>query len=178
MLPRMVEEFEGGVSPESESASGVQGDRMGWGERRRLLAVGTLTGLALGAGAVGAAWGLSSSGGSSEPAAFTLRGTLTLTDPTPLDYDHKACRGSGGYDDIRQGAAVTVYDADGKTVAVGALGAGRYASEDSTAPCVFSVAVPDVPGGSRFYKVEVTHRGQITVTAADAQAGGFAATLG
>ena len=103
---------------------------------------------------------------------------MTLTSPTPLDYDHKACTGSGGYDDIRQGAAVTVYDDAGKVVGTGALDAGRYASEDSTAPCLFPVSVAGVPGGSRFYQVEVSHRGKVTVSAAEAKAGGFAATLG
>lgn len=136
-----------------------------------------LVGLAVGAGVVGLAWGLSS-GGLGPVQTFTLRGTMTLTGPTPLDYDHKACTGSGGYDDIVKGASVTVYDAGGKTVATGALGAGRYASEDSTAPCLFPVSVPGVPGGSKFYRVEVSHRGQITVSAADAKAGAFAASLG
>lgn len=135
-----------------------------------------IAGLVVGAGVVGLAWGLSS--GSSAPASFTLRGSLTLTSPTPLDYDHKACTGSGGFDDIVKGAAVTVYDAEGKTVATGALGDGRYASEDSTAPCVFPVVVPGVPGGSKFYRVEVSHRGQLTVSAADAKAGKFASSLG
>jgi len=119
-----------------------------------------------------------SGSGSSTPATFTLRGTMTLSDPTPLDYDHKACTGSGGYDDIVRGAAVTVYDDAGKVVGTSALGAGRYASEDSTAACVFPVRVPDVPGGSKFYRVEVSHRGQITVSAAEAKAGDFAASLG
>ncbi|WP_405883653.1 hypothetical protein OG747_36730 [Streptomyces sp. NBC_01384] len=136
-----------------------------------------LVGLAVGAGVVGLVWGLSG-GGSSTPKTFTLRGAMTLTSPTPLDYDHKACTGSGGYDDIRQGSAVTVYDAAGKVVSTGALGAGRYASEDSTAPCTFSVAVPGVPEGSKFYQVEVSHRGKITVSSAEAKAGGFAASLG
>jgi hypothetical protein len=135
-----------------------------------------IAGLVVGAGAVGLAWGLSS--GSDDAGSFTLKGALTLTSPTPLDYDHNACAGSGGYNDIVKGAAVTVYDASGKVVATGSLGAGRYASQDSTAPCVFPVAVPGVPDGSKFYRVEVSHRGQITVSSAEAKAGKFGASLG
>lgn len=126
---------------------------------------------------MGLAWGLSGSG-SSTPAAFTLRGSMTLTSPTPLDYDHKACTGSGGYADIVRGAAVTVYDDAGKVVDAGALGAGRYASEDSTAPCLFRFSMSGVPGGSKFYQVEISHRGKVTVPAAEAKAGEFASSLG
>jgi hypothetical protein len=136
-----------------------------------------LAGLVVGAGAVGLVWGLSD-GGSSAPKTFTLRGSMTLTDPTALDFDHKACGGSDGYGDIRQGAGVTVYDAEGKVLGTGALGAGRYASEDSTAPCVFAVKVPGVPEGSKFYQVEISHRGKVTVSSAEAKAGKFAASLG
>lgn len=139
--------------------------------------VAALAGLVVGAGAVGVVWAVSGSG-SSVPKSFTLRGTMTLTSPTPLDYDHKACAGSDGYSDIVEGAGVTVYDDAGKVVGTGALGAGRYASEDSTAPCVFPVSVPGVSGGSRFYRVEVSHRGQVTVSAAEAKAGTFGASLG
>jgi hypothetical protein len=43
---------------------------------------------------------------------------------------------------------------------------------------VFPVAVPGVPDGSKFYRVEVSHRGQITVSSAEAKAGKFGASLG
>lgn len=133
-----------------------------------------LAGLAVGAGAVGLAWALSG-GGSSAPASFTLRGTMTLTgDNVPSGDTSEGCTGYEGYEDIAQGASVTVYDSAGAVVATGALGTGKPES----AACVFPVRVPDVPGGSKFYRVEVSHRGQVTVTAADARAGKFAASLG
>lgn len=133
-----------------------------------------VAGLVVGAGAVGLAWGLSG-GGSSAPASFTLRGTMTLTgDNVPAGDTSEDCTGYSGYDDITAGASVTVFDSAGAVVATGALGAGRPES----ASCVFPVRVPDVPGGSKFYRVEVSHRGQVTVTAADARAGKFAASLG
>jgi hypothetical protein len=145
------------------------------GRRWGPLLVAGLVGLVLGAGGVGAVWAVSTSG-PGDPGAFTLRGTLTLTgDNVPTD-DGEGCVGYEGYDDIVAGAAVTVTDEDGKVVGSGALGAGRPNDDDSS--CVFGVRVPDVPRGSKFYKVEVSHRGGLTVTAKEAEAGGFAATLG
>jgi hypothetical protein len=135
----------------------------------------SVAGLVVGAGGVGLVWGMSGS-----PAAkpFVLRGSLVLSDPTPTDSNFTGCTGSGGYDDIVPGAAVTVYDAGGRVVANGALGEGRYASTDSTAPCVFKFAVPGVPDGAKFYQVEISHRGKLTVSAAKAKAGTFASSLG
>lgn len=138
-----------------------------------------LLGLAIGAGGVGAGWALSGSSGGGK--SFTLRGGLTLDDSstTSLDTDDTKCAGGGGFDDIREGAAVTVYDAAGGVVAAGSLGAGVYASAgDVTTPCVFLFSVRGVPAGSKFYSVEVSHRGKLTVSAADARAGKFAASLG
>ncbi len=133
-----------------------------------------LAGLAVGAGAVGLTWGLSG-GGSSAPKPFTLAGVITLTgDNVPVGDTSEDCTGFSGYEDIAAGASVTVYDSSGKVVATGALGTGK----PDSAACVFPVRVPEVPGGSKFYRVEVSHRGQITVTAAEAKAGEFAATLG
>ncbi|MFJ8201315.1 hypothetical protein [Streptomyces sp. NPDC096152] len=69
---------------------------------------------------------------------------------------------------------MTVYDSAGKVVATGELGTGK----PNSAACVFRVAVTGVPDGSTFYQVEVSHRGKITVSSAEAQHGGFAASLG
>ncbi|MFE2563051.1 hypothetical protein [Streptomyces mirabilis] len=133
-----------------------------------------LAGLAIGAGAVGLAWGLSGSG-SSTPTTFTLNGTMTLTgDNIPTGDTNEDCTGYSGYDDIAKGASVTVYDSTGKVVATGSLGTGKPKS----AACGFPVAVPGVPEGSKFYQVEVSHRGKITVSSAEAKAGKFAASLG
>jgi hypothetical protein len=144
--------------------------------RRWLLPIAAgLAGAMVGAGGVLVAWGMS---GSDAAPAFALTGTMTLTSSVPLDADYKNCTGGSGYDDIALGAAVTVYDGGGKVVGTGSLGAGKYASSDSTAPCVFRVSVPGVPGGAKFYQVEVSHRGKITVSSAEAKAGGFAASLG
>lgn len=123
---------------------------------------------------MGLAWGLSSSG-SSAPKTFTLTGAMTLTGGNvPSGETSEDCTGYSGYDDIAKGAGVTVYDSAGKVVATGALGTGKPKS----AACVFPVSVPGVPEGSKFYQVEVSHRGKITVSTAEAKAGEFAASLG
>jgi hypothetical protein len=78
-----------------------------------------------------------------------LKGTLTLTgDNVPSDDTSENCTGYEGYDDIGAGAAVTVYDNAGKVIAQGALGVGK----PHDAACVFHVAVPGVPNGSKFYQ--------------------------
>jgi hypothetical protein len=89
------------------------------------------------------------------------------------------CGGDNGYDDIQAGAAVTVYDATGAAVGTGSLGVPEY--DDSnyvTRTCRFPISVAGVPKGSAIFQVEVTHRGKISIKAADAEAGKFAATLG
>lgn len=85
------------------------------------------------------------------------------------------CRGAGGYSDILEGAGVTVYDAMGKIVGSGRLEQG---SEASSGGCMFPIAVPAVPGGSAFYQVEVSHRGKITVSEAEARGGMLSMFLG
>lgn len=85
---------------------------------------------------------------------------------------------SGGYADISSGAAVTVYDANGTVVATGVLGVGTDEVPLSRQRCVFPISVPGVPAGPRFYQVEISHRGKLTLSADDATAGRFTASLG
>ncbi|MFD9124545.1 hypothetical protein [Kitasatospora sp. NPDC059571] len=152
--------------------------------RRWLLPLATgVSGLIAGAGVVGLAWGVASHGdkpaaqvtASASPspsaASFNLTGTMTLNQET---LQSGSCSGRGGYSDISDGTAVTVYDGGGQVVATGHLTAGISVG----LACEFSVFVSGVPAGPHFYQVEVSHRGKVTVTAADARAGRFAATLG
>ncbi|MGW7529676.1 hypothetical protein [Streptomyces sp. NPDC054783] len=133
-----------------------------------------IAGLVVGAAGVGLVWGLSA-GATSAVKTSTLKGALTLTgDNVPSGDTSEDCTGYEGYDDIGAGAAVTVYDNAGKVIAQGALGVGK----PHDAACVFHVAVPGVPNGPKFYQVEVSHRGKLTVSSAEAKAGGFAASLG
>ncbi|MCL6675115.1 hypothetical protein [Streptomyces panaciradicis] len=152
------------------------------------LVLAALIGAVVGAGAVGVAWGIT--GGSRHtarqtptatpsrvmhrtPTTFVLTGTFELTDGVVGD-GAGGCKGSEGYSDISEGTAVTVYDAAGTVVATGGLGESTRAGST----CRFDVAVSDVPTGKRFYKVEVSHRGTVQLTEAEARGGGFGATLG
>ncbi|MFD1277346.1 hypothetical protein ACFQ51_52265 [Streptomyces kaempferi] len=83
-------------------------------------------------------------------------------------------RHSGPYTDIQEGATVTVYSADGKVVATGALQQGVPSATD----CTFPFAASGVPEGSKFYQVEISHHGKVTVSSAEARAGKFTASLG
>ncbi|MEU8684225.1 hypothetical protein [Streptomyces sp. NPDC048611] len=160
-------------APAAEPATAIR--PKWWG---RPLAAG-VAGLAIGAGAVGSAWAIQASQGSQThtAAAFTLRGKMTLTgDHIPSGDTGEQCTGYKGYDDISEGAAVTVYDTSGKLIAKGALGAGK--SDDVSGVCEFDATVPDVPKGEKFYQVEVSHRGKISATAEEAEEGEFAASLG
>lgn len=142
-----------------------------------------VAGAVVGAGAVGLAWGTSGSSpkaahavsASASPSAgtFTLTGSLTLTGTTDSTADG-GCVGRGGYNDIAEGTGVTVYDAAGQVVATGSLGPGLRAG----GACDFAVAVVNVPDGAKFYQVEVSHRGKLTLSAQDAEAGNLRATLG
>ena len=106
------------------------------------------------------------------PATFDLTGGLVLKQ-TGLTPD-AACSGQRGYSDITGGAPVTVYNAAGSVVAVGALEDGVA----GTRGCIFQFTVADVPAGHGFYSYEITHRGKVTITEADARGGHAIATLG
>jgi hypothetical protein len=105
-----------------------------------------------------------------DPTVFVLTGSFVL-----YDYDlTKSCIGSGGYDDIYPGQSITVYDESAHVVGVGELGSGTH----SAGSCEYPVKVEDLPLGSKFYQVEVSHRGKVMLTADEAQAGEFGAHLG
>lgn len=82
----------------------------------------------------------------------TITGTMTLLSSDLSD----SCQGSGGYDDIRPGTAVTVRNGEGETIATGRLGEGTlHGVIGCTYP--FEIDVPD----EDFYRVEVSHRGEL-----------------
>jgi hypothetical protein len=111
---------------------------------------------------------------------FALSGTFALV--APVDelndssgvYTHDGqCQGSGGYDDIAQATQVVISDESGTTVAVGALGIGRY-DPDTTGrmlTCSFDIVVNDVPAGKSFYKVGVSRRGEQQFTESEMRTG-------
>ncbi|MDN3021976.1 hypothetical protein [Streptomyces sp. S.PB5] len=135
-----------------------------------------LIGLVLGSGIVGGVWAITAAG-PGEPETFTLEGSFTLTDEVVSDGDD-GCKGEydSGYDDIAEGTSVTVYGAGGDVVATGSL--GDSAEDEYGTTCTFDVVVDDVPKGEKFYKVEVSHRGTLQLTAEEAENGELAASLG
>ncbi|MBB5892443.1 hypothetical protein [Kutzneria kofuensis] len=107
------------------------------------------------------------------PTTFTLVGTFSLYGSSSSIGG--TCHGSGGYSDIADGASVTVYDAAGKVDAVGAI--TKPQGLDGLG-CTFSIVVSAVPNDEKFYQIEISHRGKVTVTADDAKAGRVSLTLG
>lgn len=92
------------------------------------------------------------------------------------------CSAFGGYDDLRAGTSVTVYDAAGKVVGTGALQAGHLPVGDDgndrySAQCAFDWEVSNVPRVTTFYQIEIGRRGKIVASAAEAT-GSLDSTLG
>lgn len=152
-------------------------------KRRPAVLIAGLVGLLVGAGGVGAAWAWSAPDAPKPvpapvaKAAFSLSGTLTLASGVP-DLAGTSCKGTGGYSDIGSGTSVTVYDAAGTVIGSDTLSNGRTSGASLYGRCDFLFSVPNVPDGSNFYQVEISHRGKLTVAVADAKAGRFAASLG
>ncbi|MFI9817563.1 hypothetical protein [Saccharothrix variisporea] len=90
------------------------------------------------------------------------------------DDSYRKCKGDGGYSDIFDGTAVTVYDAAGKVLALGKLENSKFINGD----CEFTFTVAGVPDGEQFYQVEVAHRGKVSFPADKARAGAVGLTLG
>lgn len=111
------------------------------------------------------------------PGTFDMKGYLHLYGSNYAVGSEKinqSCAGTGGYSDIRDGAGVTVYNADGKIVGTGALAN----SLDLGGDCMFGFTVLKVPESAGPYQFEITHRGRLTVSETDAKAGNASATLG
>jgi hypothetical protein len=110
------------------------------------------------------------------PNTFDLTGTFVLngTSGRLMGNDAK-CEGSRGYDDIRDGASVTVYDATGRVIASGELRDSVYSGPSR---CRFAIYVAKVPKTGDFYQIEVSHRGKITIDDVTARTGTTALSLG
>lgn len=154
-----------------------EGRRGPWWRRPAAVASAVVVVAAVGVGVAFAARG---GGSGPAPAAqptasassIVVQGTLELSfgttfspnasDPEP---DRAAgprigdpCTALGGYGDITQGAAVTIGDGSGRTLAVTGLGAGSVGGDESQALCDFPFTVT-VPAGRGTYTVAVSHRG-------------------
>jgi hypothetical protein len=153
-----------------------------------------LLGVGIGAAAVGAGWLTTSLLGSGTdeaadvaaapsvlaeeatagPEPFMTDGSIMLPSVGAGLDNGALCSGTGGYSDIDLGTQVNITDATGTLVARGSLGPG----EKTEAGCQFSFTIDDITPGSKFYTVEVSHRGGLTQTEAELRAGGLAFTLG
>lgn len=93
--------------------------------------------------------------------SFDAAGTITLGPDGVTQYAPGGgeCDGYSGYDDITSGAQV-ILSADGKTVGKGELGEAKY--DDGY--CVFPFEVTGVAGGSEFYSIEISDRGDMQYT--------------
>ena len=124
------------------------------------------------------------------PAAgtFTMTGVLDVAGTgQSLRWDSEqdlTCWTVGGYADVVAGAAVTVADPQGRTVATGSLAAGTAQYQHSDAlnadvidQCDFAFTVPGVPDNLASYSVTIGHRGTQVVQAADVH-GQVTLTLG
>jgi hypothetical protein len=136
------------------------------------------TGFALGAALVGGSWAITANKGPDDPGTFTLTGTFELGANVYNDPDDDSCRGGddSGYDDIAEGTSVTVYGAGDDVIATGRLGDSE--SDEYGATCTYAISIPDVPKGEKFYKVEVSHRGTLQLSAEEAEGGELTASLG
>ncbi|BBY62186.1 hypothetical protein [Mycolicibacterium helvum] len=130
---------------------------------------GFIAAVVLIAAGVGAYFGITALTGKDEKPPFTINGTLSLradsvtTTGLPPSF---ACAGKGGYNDIGPGADVTVANESGTLLAKGRLD-GSFGEKDW---CVFTFTVSDVPAGAKFYKVTVSHRGEMSYTEQEAHA--------
>ena len=110
-------------------------------------------------------------------ATYTTGGSLTLYAASAQDRTLRvgsACEGQNGFEDITQGAPVTLFDQGGTIVAAGALGQGSVTAEG----CAFIFTIPGVPYTANFFQYEITHRGKLTASKQDALDGNLAASLG
>ncbi|MFJ3246495.1 hypothetical protein [Streptomyces sp. NPDC086782] len=101
-------------------------------------------------------------------------GTLTVAGVGAGLDSGELCSGTGGYSDIDFGTQVTITDAAGTLVAVGSLGLGQKTEQG----CEFPFTVDDITPGSKFYTVEVSHRGGLSKAEDELRTGGLAFTLG
>jgi hypothetical protein len=97
---------------------------------------------------------------------FTMSGNFDVfVNPASTALaDGASCQGSGASADIANGTAVSVFDGQGKLIAVGSLTNGTFARTPIGSACVFVLTVDGVPDGLTSYSVEVGQRGERPVS--------------
>jgi hypothetical protein len=105
--------------------------------------------------------------GSPSADSFRLSGTITVkADELASERtDGGDCYTSDGYDDIREGAQLTVKDETGTVIAIGLLDPGHVGemnvAHTTALKCIFGFSADNVPEGKAFYIVEISHRGEM-----------------
>lgn len=110
------------------------------------------------------------------PSVLDVAGTVTLKlgQFTWNSVGEPTCQGWQGFADVAAGAQVTVTDASGKTLAVGAVGAGTAQGITTLTDgshradsCLLPFKVAGVARGVGPYGVEVSHRGVLRYNEGD-----------
>lgn len=152
MIEHRVSSHPSSSSDESGAAPTAPPPEASSPEKKGLPVAGIAVGVVLLALAVGAAlYFLVLKGDDSQ----TITGKVGLTDIDGDWTEGEPCSGSGGYEDLREGARVTVADGGGETIAVGRVDDSKAENEFG---CLLSFTVEDVPS-SDFYDIEVASRG-------------------
>ena len=100
-------------------------------------------------------------------------GAAILTDPDWPTNGSKDCEGTEEFAYVKEGAALTIADAAGETVALARLPQGQDVRTSEALPiqCNFTVPVSGIPDSSQFYSVVIEGGEQIQLTAEELQAG-------
>lgn len=100
-------------------------------------------------------------------------GAAILTDPNWPTNGSKDCEGTEEFAYVKEGAALTIADAAGNTVALARLPQGQDVRSSETLPiqCNFTVPIAGIPASSQFYSVVIEGGEPIQLTAGELQAG-------
>ena len=100
-------------------------------------------------------------------------GAAILTDASWSTNGSKDCEGTEEFAYVKEGAALTIANAAGDTVALARLPQGQDVRASETLPiqCNFLVPVSAIPASSQFYSVVIEGGEQIQLTAEELQAG-------
>ncbi len=107
---------------------------------------------------------------SEAPEDRTITGRFTLNSATvDRNADLTRCEGTGGYEDIEQGASVTLRDGDGNVAGTSRLEVAGADAFGNFPGCIYTFTFDDVADAD-FYAVEIGDRGEIVYSRADLEA--------
>lgn len=104
---------------------------------------------------------------------YAITGSIELFDPDGAFDSGGPCTGTGGYNDLRQGATVTISDGAGNVLGLGRLSSGMGMT---SVVCRFTFTVEELPR-SDFYQVDVAGRDAPSYTFEEMQAANWTISL-